>query len=83
MLLNHGWAQPWPDNLSNNNNNDDNLDEPATDDFGDPGGDPDLPIDSNILILVAGGVGYGLKKSFELKQTIKRKNQLQQNITAD
>lgn len=30
---------------------------------GDPGGDPDAPIDGGLGILVAAGVGYGVKKS--------------------
>jgi hypothetical protein len=46
------------------------------DDPGDPGNDPDLPIDSNILVLVAAVVGYGLKKWWDVKH-IKRKNGLQ------
>lgn len=52
--------------------------EPGVDDppeQGDP--DPDLPIDSNILVLVAAVVGYGLKKWWDVKQNLKRKNNLQ------
>jgi hypothetical protein len=30
---------------------------------GDPGGDPDAPIDGGLSLLVAAGVGYGLKKA--------------------
>jgi hypothetical protein len=30
--------------------------------IGDPGGDVDLPIDGGLSILVAAGVGYGIKK---------------------
>lgn len=41
-------------------------------DPGDPGQDPDLPLDSNVFFLVAAGVGYGLKKSWDFKQKIKR-----------
>ena len=49
------------------------------DDPGDGGGDPDpdLPIDSNILVLVVTVVGYGLKKIWDVKQNLKRKNSLQ------
>ena len=49
------------------------------DDPGDGGGDPDpdLPIDSNILVLVIAVVGYGLKKVWDVKQNLKRKNSLQ------
>lgn len=28
----------------------------------DPGGDPDVPIDGGLSLLVAAGVGYGAKK---------------------
>ncbi|MEO6721242.1 MAG: hypothetical protein ABIN67_12805 [Ferruginibacter sp.] len=28
----------------------------------DPAGDPDLPIDGGVSILIAAGVGYGVKK---------------------
>ena len=63
-------AQPAPD--------DQNMDGSVTNDDpgdpGDPGNDPDLPIDSNVFILVAAGVGYGLKKRYDLKQAFKRKN---------
>lgn len=59
-LHNHGWAQP-------------DQEDAAADDPGDPMGDPDLPIDSNILLLVAGVVGYGLKKAWDVKQNLKRK----------
>ena len=31
-------------------------------DPGDPGGDPDAPIDGGVSLLVAAGVGYGIKK---------------------
>ncbi|HEY2728102.1 MAG TPA: hypothetical protein VGI61_13075 [Parafilimonas sp.] len=49
------------------------------DDPGDGGGfpDPDLPIDSNILVLVIAVVGYGLKKWWDVKQNLKGKNSLQ------
>ena len=29
---------------------------------GDPGGNPDTPIDGGISLLIAGGIGYGIKK---------------------
>lgn len=29
---------------------------------GDPGDDPDVPIDGGLSILIAAGVGYGVKK---------------------
>ena len=54
--------------------------DPGTDDPPDGGGgdpDPDLPIDSNILVLVIAVVGYGLKKVWDVKQNLKRKNSLQ------
>jgi hypothetical protein len=31
-------------------------------DPGDPAGDPDIPIDGGVGILVAAGIGYGYKK---------------------
>ena len=30
---------------------------------GDPGDDPDAPIDGGVSLLVAAGVGYGIKKA--------------------
>lgn len=30
--------------------------------IGDPGGDVDLPIDGGLSILIAAGIGYGVKK---------------------
>jgi hypothetical protein len=32
-------------------------------DFPDPGSDPDAPIDGGVSLLIAAGVGYGLKKA--------------------
>lgn len=29
---------------------------------GEPGDDPDAPIDGGLLLLIAGGIGYGIKK---------------------
>lgn len=31
--------------------------------LGDPGDDPDAPIDGGVSLLVAAGVGYGIKKA--------------------
>ena len=30
--------------------------------IGDPGGDPDAPIDGGVGLLIAAGVGYGIKR---------------------
>ncbi len=30
--------------------------------IGDPGGDPDAPIDGGVGLLIAAGVGYGVKR---------------------
>lgn len=30
--------------------------------IGDPAGDPDVPIDGGLTLLIAAGVGYGVKK---------------------
>lgn len=38
------------------------------DDPGFPGGDPDVPIDGGVGILVAAGVCYGIKKIRKTKQ---------------
>ena len=38
-------------------------------DPGDPGGDPDAPIDGGISVLVAAGVGYGIKKLREKRKS--------------
>ncbi len=37
-------------------------------DPGDPGPDPDAPIDGGISILVVAGVGYGLKKAKDYRK---------------
>lgn len=73
FLHGNGWAQPDPGDPS--------PDDPG--DPGDPGPDPDLPIDTNILVLVAAGVCYGLKKSWDVKQTFKRKKNSLQTKTAN
>jgi hypothetical protein len=45
--------------------------------FGDgPGGDPDAPIDGGVGLLVAAGVGYGIKKV----KANRKKNSLQSEI---
>jgi len=35
---------------------------------GDPGGDPDVPIDGGIGILIAAGVLYGSKKIYDARK---------------
>ena len=35
---------------------------------GDPGGDPDIPIDGGISLLVAAGLAYGSKKLYDHKK---------------
>lgn len=42
--------------------------------LGDPGDDPDAPIDGGVSLLVAAGVGYGIKKA---------RDQRKKNRTAD
>ena len=34
----------------------------------DPAGDPDAPIDGGISLLIAAGVGYGLKKAHDKRK---------------
>lgn len=36
--------------------------------IGDPAGDPDAPIDGGVSILVAAGIGYGIKKARDRKR---------------
>ncbi len=36
--------------------------------LGDPGDDPDAPIDGGVSLLVAAGVGYGIKKARDQRQ---------------
>jgi len=38
---------------------------------GDPGGDPDVPIDGGLSLLLAAGAGYGLKKVNDMRKTSK------------
>ncbi len=35
---------------------------------GDPGEDPDAPIDGGVSLLIAAGVGYGLKKAHDKRK---------------
>lgn len=42
--------------------------------IGDPGDDPDAPIDGGVSLLVAAGVGYGIKKVKDSR----KKNQSQE-----
>ena len=73
-------AQPWPDNpwgSSSSGGSTDpggfgTQDDPPEDGFPDP----DLPLDSNVLILVGAVVCYGLKKVWDVKRNSKRKNNL-------
>jgi hypothetical protein len=36
--------------------------------LGDPGDDPDAPIDGGVSLLVAAGIGYGAKKVYEARK---------------
>ena len=38
---------------------------------GDPGGAPGVPIDGGISLLVAAGIGYGIKKAHDRKSAAK------------
>ncbi|MEO6455310.1 MAG: hypothetical protein ABIN97_14615 [Ginsengibacter sp.] len=40
----------------------------------DPGGDPDAPIDGGLGILLAAGVGYGVKKYREHKKQLMQRD---------
>jgi len=42
-----------------------------------PGDDPDAPIDGGISILLAAGIGYGVKKGYEKKQKAKTNDVLE------
>ena len=44
-----------------------------------PGSDVDAPIDGGLSLLIAGGVGYGIKKSREKKERSIRKKSNQIN----
>lgn len=35
---------------------------------GDPGDDPDVPVDGGVTLLVAAGVGYGVKRYRDSRQ---------------
>ena len=39
---------------------------------GDPGGDPDVPIDGGIGFLLAAGALYGVKRIYDVKKQINR-----------
>ena len=41
----------------------------------DPAGDPDLPIDGGVGVLIAIGVGYGLKKMRDYKKSNRKEIQ--------
>jgi hypothetical protein len=77
------FAQPWPnDPWGNGTSGSGAGTDPGG--FGTQGGDPqeegfpdpDLPLDSNVLILVGAVVCYGLKKVWDVKRNSKRKNNL-------
>ncbi len=34
----------------------------------DPGGDPDVPIDGGVSLLIAAGVAYGAKKAYDKRK---------------
>ena len=75
-LHHQGFAQTWPNDPPDGGGpGGDPGDFGTEDDPGDGGGfpDPDLPIDSKILVLVAVVVGYGVKKWWDVKQSVKRK----------
>jgi hypothetical protein len=44
--------------------------------LGDPGDDPDAPIDGGISLLIAAGVGYGYKKARDSR----KKSAISQNV---
>jgi hypothetical protein len=45
-----------------------NINTKAQSSFGgDPSGDPDAPIDGGVSLLIAAGIGYGIKKNKERK----------------
>lgn len=47
----------------------------AQSDDDDPGQDPDeIPLDGGVLVMVAAGIGYGIKKRAEIKQRKTGKN---------
>ena len=71
-------AQPWPNDPFGSGSPGNDPGDIGTEDPGDPNADPDLqvPIDSNVLILVVAVVGYGLKKMLDVKRNSGRKNNL-------
>lgn len=47
----------------------------------DPGGDPDAPIDGGVVLLIAAGVGYGVKRTREQRKknkSVQLTNQINQ-----
>ena len=42
---------------------------------GAPGGDPDAPIDGGLSLLLAAGVGYGVKKYRDIKKQSQNENE--------
>lgn len=45
----------------------------------DPVGDPDAPIDGGVSLLIAAGVGYGLKKANDQRKQTKITDLLEKN----
>ena len=41
---------------------------------GDPGDDPDAPLDGGLILLAAGGIGYGVKKAYDLRSKNKKRS---------
>lgn len=79
LSLHHqGFTQSWPNDPPDGGGPGEDPGGFGTEDDPGDGGfpDPDLPIDSNILALVAVVVGYGLKKWWDVKHP-GRKNGLQ------
>lgn len=81
------FAQPWPNDPWGNGSSGGGAGSGSggfgtQDDPPDDGGfpDPDLPLDSNILILVGAVVCYGLKKIWDVKRNSKRKNSLASTV---
>ncbi|HEX6915976.1 MAG TPA: hypothetical protein VF145_12085 [Chitinophagaceae bacterium] len=45
--------------------------QPSASAQGDPGGDPDIPIDGGVILMIAAATGYGIRKIYD---TRKQKN---------
>ena len=43
----------------------------------DPGGDPDVPIDGGVSLLIAAGVAYGAKKAYDKRKKDKQEKEIQ------